>query len=112
MKKLAKEGARTFLRAAVLASLDDLTEVGVDGIVIATPSALHAEWAVNVLGRGMAVFCQNLLGCAATKTRQVIDAARVADCFPGMDLLCAQRVDPLLAICSDLKHPKANTVTL
>ena len=35
--------ARTFPQSAVLISVDDLVEVGVDGTVIATPSALPAE---------------------------------------------------------------------
>src|SRR5947207_317496 len=41
--ELAAQVARTCPQSAVLASLDDLLEVEVDGVVIATPSALHAE---------------------------------------------------------------------
>ena len=74
--EMAKEVARTFPRAAVLASLDDLMEVGVEGIVIATPSALHAAQAVDALERGMAVFCQKPMGRTAEETRRVVDAAR------------------------------------
>ena len=59
--KLAEETARTFPRAAVLTTLDDLMEVGVEGIVIATPSALHAEEANAALERGKAVICQRPL---------------------------------------------------
>jgi predicted dehydrogenase len=54
----AAEIARTFPRDAVLTSLDNLMEVGVEGIVIATPSALHADLATAALERGMAIFCQ------------------------------------------------------
>ena len=84
--ELAAQAARTFPRAAVLTSLDDLMEVGVDGIVIATPSALHAEQAIAALERGMAIFCQKPLGRTAEETRWVVDAARAADRLLGVDL--------------------------
>jgi predicted dehydrogenase len=51
------QAARTFPQAAVLISLDDLMEVGVDGIVIATPGALPAEQAFAAPERGMAILC-------------------------------------------------------
>jgi predicted dehydrogenase len=70
----------------VLDSLDDLLEVGLDGVVIATPSALHAEQAVTALERGLAVFCQKPLGRNAAETRRVIDAARANDRLLGVDL--------------------------
>ncbi|HVH98227.1 MAG TPA: Gfo/Idh/MocA family oxidoreductase, partial [Enhygromyxa sp.] len=43
-----------------VASLDELLELELelDGIVIATPSAMHAEQAVAALERGLPVFCQ------------------------------------------------------
>lgn len=84
--ELAAQVARTFPQAAVLTSLNDLLEVGVDGIAIATPSALHAEQAVSALERGMAIFCQKPLGRTAMETRRVIDAARAADRLLGADL--------------------------
>ena len=84
--ELAAQVARTFPQAAVLTSLDDLMEVGVDGIVIATPSALHAEQAISALERGMAIFCQKPLGRTADETRRVVDAARAADRLLGVDL--------------------------
>ena len=49
---------RIFPETAVLATQDDLMEVGADGTVIVTPSALHAEQAAAVLERGVAVFCE------------------------------------------------------
>src|SRR5215469_12501989 len=49
------EIARTFPQSAVLASLDHFTEVGVEGIVIAAPGALHAEQAVDALERGIRI---------------------------------------------------------
>jgi len=69
-----------------LGSLDELLEAAPDGIVIATPSALHAEQAIAALERGIAVFCQKPLGRSATETRTVVDAARAADRLLCVDL--------------------------
>lgn len=67
-------------------SLDELLEIGVDGIVIATPSALHVEQAITALDRGVAVFCQKPLGRTAAETRRAIDAARAANRLLAVDL--------------------------
>ena len=73
-------------RAARLPSLDALLEAELDGIVIATPSALHAEQTVAALRHGLAVFCQKPLGRTAAETAQAVDAAKVADRLLGVDL--------------------------
>lgn len=66
--------------ARLSSSLDALLEEeGLDGVVIATPSALHAEQAIKVLERGMAVFCQKPLARTAPEARQVVETARRAD---------------------------------
>ena len=44
--------------AEVADGLDALLEMGLDGIVIATPSALHAEQSIRALEGVAAVFCQ------------------------------------------------------
>jgi predicted dehydrogenase len=67
-------------------SLDDLIAAGVDGIVIATPSALHAEQSIRALEAGVAVFCQKPLGRTADEVRRVVDAARSADRLLSVDL--------------------------
>lgn len=72
--------------AEVAASLDDLLDADLDGLVIATPSALHAEQAIRALEHGLAVFCQKPLGRTADETRRVVDAARDADRLLGVDL--------------------------
>lgn len=72
--------------AARVTTLDELLEVGVDGVVIATPSALHAEQAIAALGRGVAVFCQKPLGRTAAEVQGVVAAARAADRLLGVDL--------------------------
>jgi predicted dehydrogenase len=69
-----------------LASLDELLARRVDGIVIATPSALHAEQAVAALEHGVAVFSQKPLATDAAGARRVVDAARAADRLLGVDL--------------------------
>jgi predicted dehydrogenase len=65
---------------------DALLERELDGIVIATPNALHAEQAIAALRSGKAVFCQKPLGRNAAETRAVIDAAREADRLLHVDL--------------------------
>jgi predicted dehydrogenase len=63
-----------------------LLEADLDGLVIATPSALHAEQAIAALERGLAVFCQKPLGRTASETATVVEAARRADRLLGVDL--------------------------
>lgn len=60
-------------------SLDDLLECDLDGVVIATPSALHAPQTIKALERGLAVFCQKPLAPSGNETRLVVEAARKAD---------------------------------
>ena len=67
-------------------SLDHLLDAGLDGLVIATPSALHADQAIAALERGVAVFCQKPLGRTAGETADVVTAARAADRLLGVDL--------------------------
>src|SRR5207237_4413923 len=67
-------------------SFDDLLDGDADAIVIATPSAMHAEQAIAALERGKAVFCQKPLGRNADETRRVVDAARANDRLLGVDL--------------------------
>jgi predicted dehydrogenase len=70
----------------VASSLDELLEEGVDGVVIATPSALHAEQAIAALEHGVAVLCQKPLARSAAETRRVVGAARAADRLLAVDL--------------------------
>jgi predicted dehydrogenase len=77
--EVAPEAART-------ESLEGLLEHELDGIVIATPTALHADQAVAALERGLAVFCQKPLARDAEETRRVLGAAREADRLLAVDL--------------------------
>ena len=67
-------------------TLEDLIDVGLDGLVIATPSALHADQAIRALRSGAAVFCQKPLGRTRSECARVVQAARDADRLLGVDL--------------------------
>lgn len=66
--------------------LQELLSVELDGVVIATPSAIHSEQAIAALDRGLAVFCQKPLGRNAVETGLVVEAARRSDRLLGVDL--------------------------
>ena len=72
--------------AARVGSLDEMLALDLDGVVIATPSALHAAQSIAALDAGMAVFCQKPLGRDAGETRAVVEAATRADRLLGVDL--------------------------
>jgi predicted dehydrogenase len=82
----AEAAAKLSGQCAICGSLDQLLETHLDGLVIATPSALHADQAITALERGVAVFCQKPLGRTATETSDVVAAARAADRLLGVDL--------------------------
>lgn len=71
-----------------------------DGLVIATPSALHAAQAIRALERGLSVFCQKPLGRTADECASVVDAARQADRLLRVDLSyrCVAGVDRMREI--------------
>jgi predicted dehydrogenase len=68
------------------ASFEDLLEMDLDGVVIATPSALHASQSIAAIEKGLAVFCQKPLGRHHAECLEVIEAAREADVLLGVDL--------------------------
>jgi predicted dehydrogenase len=82
----AQQAARLAPEATVLTESAALLQHDLDGLVIATPSALHAEQALMGLAAGLAVFCQKPLGRTAAETRQVVEAARSANRLLGVDL--------------------------
>jgi predicted dehydrogenase len=83
--EMASEAQKLAPGAKIVANLDEVLDENVDGIVIATPSAMHAEQSIRALSRGAAVFCQKPLGRNAAETQAVIDAARKADRLIGVD---------------------------
>src|SRR5436305_8774445 len=54
--QLAAKAAEGFERAEATDTLDRLLDLELDGVVIATPSALHAEQTIAALKNGVAVF--------------------------------------------------------
>ena len=88
--------------AALADDLDSLLDHELDGVVIATPSALHAEQAVRTVAAGLPVFCQKPLGRDAAEAAAVVAAAERADRLLVVDLSyryteAAQRMKSLLA---------------
>jgi predicted dehydrogenase len=71
--------------AKLMTTLDDLLSEGLDGIVIATPSAMHAEQSIRALEKGVAVFCQKPLGRTTAEVQAVVDVAEAANCLLGVD---------------------------
>ncbi|MBW3556245.1 MAG: Gfo/Idh/MocA family oxidoreductase [Actinobacteria bacterium] len=83
----AARGAAAAVGAEVVspeALLDEALQI--DGLVIATPSALHAEQAIAALDAGRAVFCQKPLGRTASECGAVVEVARRADLLLAVDL--------------------------
>jgi predicted dehydrogenase len=73
-------------QAAAATTLEELLRHDLDGVVIATPSALHAQQALAALERGLAVFCQKPLARTAAENAAIVDAARKSDRLLGCDL--------------------------
>jgi predicted dehydrogenase len=78
--------ARTLATDAIAVdTFDQLIDCAPDGVVIATPSAFHAEQSVRALERGIAVFCQKPLGRNRAEVAAVLEAARRHDRLIGVD---------------------------
>lgn len=67
-------------------SLAEMLALNLDGVVIASPSALHAAQSITALEAGAAVFCQKPLGRDVAENEAVVAAARRADRLLGVDL--------------------------
>ncbi|HEU5078955.1 MAG TPA: Gfo/Idh/MocA family oxidoreductase [Opitutaceae bacterium] len=66
-------------------TLEELLASDLDGVVIATPNALHAEQTLAALRAGKAVFCQKPLARTSDECRRVLVAAQQADRNIGVD---------------------------
>jgi predicted dehydrogenase len=71
---------------AIAKTFDELLQADLDGVVVATPSALHAEQSIRALERGLAVFCQKPLGRNISEVVSIIRAAQKVDRLLGIDL--------------------------
>ena len=67
-------------------SVDSLLALDLDGIVISTPSGLHAAQVRAALARGLPVFCQKPLAARGEDAAAVVDAARRADLLLHVDM--------------------------
>ena len=83
MAALAREVAP---EAELAGSFEAMLDMELDGIVIATPSAMHAEQSIKALERGIPVFCQKPLGRDRAEVEAVVTAARRNDRLLGVDL--------------------------
>jgi predicted dehydrogenase len=72
--------------AEIVPDLDTLLALDLDGVVIATPTSLHAAQAIACLNADLAVFCQKPLGCNAAETARVIAAARTSNRLLAVDM--------------------------
>ncbi len=61
--------------AKIQQSYQEMLDENLDGIVIATPSALHAKQAIQAMEKGLAVFCQKPLGRNLVETQAVVNVA-------------------------------------
>jgi predicted dehydrogenase len=84
--EMSAEAGKLAPDARLVSTLDEILDTGVDGVVIATPSAMHAEQSIQALERGVAVFCQKPLGRTEAEVQAVVDAARKADRLLCVDL--------------------------
>jgi predicted dehydrogenase len=72
--------------APLFSTLDELLTLNLDGVVVATPSALHAGQSIAALQAGAAVFCQKPLARDAAETGMVIDVAERVNRLLAVDL--------------------------
>ena len=72
--------------AAHVERFEALLALDLDGIVIASPSALHAPQSLAALASGAAVFCQKPLGRTAEEAQRVVARARARDRLLAVDL--------------------------
>ena len=85
-ENMLAEAMKLAPEARATGSIDELLALDLDGLVIATPSALHADQCIAALNAGIAVFCQKPLGRNATEVASVLEAARRSDRLLGVDL--------------------------
>jgi predicted dehydrogenase len=84
--EMAEEAQKLAPGARCVGSLEEMLALRLDGVVIATPSAMHAAQSIQALQSGAAVFCQKPLGRTEAEVRAVVDAARTADRLLAVDL--------------------------
>lgn len=86
-KQNAEEALKVAEGAVLAESPEEIYEDNdIDGVVIATPSALHAAQSLQALKSGKAVFCQKPLGRTAAEVEELIKASQEVDKLLSVDL--------------------------
>src|SRR5690606_4374151 len=80
-----QEAMQVVPSAKIKENYNDLLQEDLDGIVIATPSALHAKQAIQALESGKAVFCQKPLGRNLAETKAVVHQAQLSNKLLAVD---------------------------
>src|SRR4051812_27251368 len=73
--EMARQAQEVASDAQIVGSLDALLARQPEGVVIATPSARHADQCIQAFGAGAAVFCQKPLGRSSAEVEAVLAAA-------------------------------------
>lgn len=84
-QQYADEALQVVPQASTVSSLEELAVADVDGIVIASPSALHASQSIKAINEGKAVFCQKPLGRNAEEVKNVVESAEAKNVLLGVD---------------------------
>lgn len=100
-KEAIDEALEAAPNAEVAGSLDWMLGMDLDAVMIATPSAMHAEQAIRALNADKAVFCQKPLARNAEETHRVVSAAKEVDRLLGVDFSyrhteAMQQIAPLI----------------
>jgi predicted dehydrogenase len=82
----AAAAARLAGGAPLVSSWEALLEQNLSAVVIATPTALHAEQSIAALEAGLAVLCQKPLAVTSEAAHRVIAAAGRADRLLAVDM--------------------------
>ncbi|HLU89785.1 MAG TPA: Gfo/Idh/MocA family oxidoreductase [Cyclobacteriaceae bacterium] len=80
-----QEALKAVPSAQVCGDYPSLLRKDVDGVVIASPSALHAKQAMEALEHGKAVFCQKPLGRNLAETKAVVNLAQKNNLLLAVD---------------------------
>ena len=88
---------------------EDLLAEQVEGIIIATPSALHASQAIQAFRAGKAVFCQKPLGRSLAETIAVVREAKKTDKLLGVDF-CYRYTKGIQALKDVLEEEKLGKI--
>jgi predicted dehydrogenase len=82
---LCDQASQLIPESKQVSSLSELLSCGIEGVIIATPSALHAHQSIEAINQGKAVFCQKPLGRNAKEVEQVVRAAEARDVLLRVD---------------------------